>query len=935
MTTIISTDARIAQSNVKASSEAIASSVNNLVTGRRLDANVADFSVGSILTSQVGVLRTAILNAGQAQSLLETAKGALIGISDLLNQQKNLAIKSSDDSLSDNERGFLNQEFQALSNEIDRIAATTEFNGKTLIDGSISGVAGVDSSTGLATENFSLVDAKSVQGTGTIADGSLINTQAVLGENNITFGANSGGAGSIAVTLDTDLLLGAAAAQTITVADVADGDAASVAAAVVAGINTQVQADIDAGTTSLSNFRNFDFIDNGDGTVTVRAKEEAGDQLNNVGFAIANTTVNSTAVIGNNGSTTNIVGATQSAEQVFTQNATTATTGSNGIFKSVAANNIAETRTSFILAVDDVNNSAADARIRITDEAGTLVADFTSTAVGVTNYTTSAIAGELAGDLVTDINANAQDITSLFTVVDNNDGTITFTANEANLDVNRYSVQVTGTDVIGEINSIDTSTAQQLDNATLTSANVTLATTKSVGVADLTVDNRLLGSITNLQGTFNSSVNANGNNTAVFTAEVNGVQYTSQEVFLRAPTGTSDYDVIAAGTVLTFQSASGPTDSSGNFTNSGFQLTLGTSDVTLGDVTSAAAGQQSLDTVVTNLQTQLDGLTIAQDRSLNLTQIEPGNSDHRITGAVGTILDGLRGFDSTGTNRLSYNEGDIRLISDLYGDSGTNGDVTSFTVDRLTDTISTTINGETFTAYLNSANAPTTGGVRAFGTDLDAGTNNGSYNPTTKILSLGSATLGESAKLNFFSADINDGRVLQIDLGNVATNITQIDISSNEGETALASALNAVFDVSANDSLSFQVGADSTNSIGVSIGSAQTTSLYVDADGVAQSISIGTLADAQEASDILDTAINNVISLIADVDAAISSFDSAISNNNSSLQNADAARSVLLDTDYSQESTTFAEARVRVDAATAVLTQLNSRIQNLLQLLQQ
>ena len=76
-------------------------------------------------------------------------------------------------------------------------------------------------------------------------------------------------------------------------------------------------------------------------------------------------------------------------------------------------------------------------------------------------------------------------------------------------------------------------------------------------------------------------------------------------------------------------------------------------------------------------------------------------------------------------------------------------------------------------------------------------------------------------------------------------------------------------------------------------------------------------------------------SQIADVDAAISTFDSAIANNAASIQNSDAARAVLLDTDYAEESTLFAESRVKVDAASAVLAQINARIQNLLQLLQQ
>ena len=94
-----------------------------------------------------------------------------------------------------------------------------------------------------------------------------------------------------------------------------------------------------------------------------------------------------------------------------------------------------------------------------------------------------------------------------------------------------------------------------------------------------------------------------------------------------------------------------------------------------------------------------------------------------------------------------------------------------------------------------------------------------------------------------------------------------------------------------------------------------------------------TLANAQAASNVLDNAINTNISLIAEIEATITRFDSAIENNLTSIQNADAARSNLLDTDFSAESTNFAENTVRQDAAVSVLAQLNQRIQNLLQLL--
>jgi len=1081
MTTISSIDARFAQTQIAGAAKGVSASVTNLTSGKRADANVADLSVGTVLATRVGTLRVTVGNAGQAKSLLETAKGALDTVLGLLQKQKNLAVKSADDSLSNNERGFLNQEFQALVSEIDRISSTANFNGKSLLDGSISGNAGTSTETGLANEQYSLLEAKDFSASGTVASGSLQDSLAVVGENLLTFGSTTN-AGSVIVGIDADQLAdttagtgGTDAVQTVSFDVAASASAATNAAAFVAAVNAAVQGATDS---TYDNFAQFDFLDNGDGTVTVRAKE-AGADLNGYGFyAEDNATVTAVA-LGATGSTVSILDNTsdgtldQDSLVVSTFSSNAVTTGADGIFKAVAANNIADTKFSGVLNFGDSNavtgsvngikrvavgaitagantdtftfgtqtftvktagttTAANDIDVGIfadataqaqfmADRLNALSQDGTGGAV-VNAYTYDAAAGTITataknfgapdtavfaaggessgavntagsiageagtaetytitirdgsntslGDITWTIAANtgtaaytddqladffltemqqAGDTTNakrLFDYTNNNDGTVTLTAKTAGTEINSYDIEFDG-DQLG-IGGGATNFSLTLGGTTLiegTAMNFgatgsTLGTNKSVAPSDLTFDANLLGNLTNLKGTFSLGAGNDGstddsNNTVQFTVDVNGETYTSNVIQLLGNTASSTIsNTIRAGTDIVFQRSSGPVDSNGANTNNAFALNVET-DINLATVTSSATGQASLQTAVDNLQTQLDSISINQDRSFNLTEINASGSDHRITAAVGTILEGLVGFDAVGTNRLVHNDGDIKLISDQYGDSGTHGDITSFNVDRFSDTISTTINGETYTAYLNSGNAPTTGNIKAFGTDLDGGSNDGSYSATTKVISLAATSTGETPKLNFFSSSTTDGKVLQIDLGNVAANVSQININSAEGESALQSALNAVFDVSSNDSLSFQVGAEATDTIGVSIGGAKTTNIYLDDDGVAQTLSVATIDDAIEASNVIDNAINTVVSLVSDVSAKISAFDSSIQNNNASIQNADAARSNLLDTDYSQESTKFAESRVRVDAATAVLTQVNVRIQNLLQLLQQ
>ncbi len=75
------------------------------------------------------------MNVGQANSMLQIADGGMATINDVLTRMKSLAVQASSDNLSTTERGFLNDEFQALDSEITRVADSTSFNGVQLLSG--------------------------------------------------------------------------------------------------------------------------------------------------------------------------------------------------------------------------------------------------------------------------------------------------------------------------------------------------------------------------------------------------------------------------------------------------------------------------------------------------------------------------------------------------------------------------------------------------------------------------------------------------------------------------------------------------------------------------------------------------------------------------------------------------------------------------------
>lgn len=132
------------QQNLKGASEKAELSIARLSSGNRIIRaadDVAALSIGTVLRTNVNTLKTALQNAQQANSLLQVADGGLKNIGEILQRQKALSTQANSGQLSDTERSFLNQEFQNLKSEIDRLVDNTKFNAVSLLDGSIGNSA--------------------------------------------------------------------------------------------------------------------------------------------------------------------------------------------------------------------------------------------------------------------------------------------------------------------------------------------------------------------------------------------------------------------------------------------------------------------------------------------------------------------------------------------------------------------------------------------------------------------------------------------------------------------------------------------------------------------------------------------------------------------------------------------------------------------------
>lgn len=123
--------------NVSKNYSTVNKTLEKLASGFRVNKaadDVAALALGSRLNADLVQLQVYEQNTVQATSLVQIAEGALTRQQDMTTRLKTLAVQASDATLSDSERSALNIEFQALKDEINRVAADTKFNGQTLLN---------------------------------------------------------------------------------------------------------------------------------------------------------------------------------------------------------------------------------------------------------------------------------------------------------------------------------------------------------------------------------------------------------------------------------------------------------------------------------------------------------------------------------------------------------------------------------------------------------------------------------------------------------------------------------------------------------------------------------------------------------------------------------------------------------------------------------
>lgn len=129
----------IANNALARNDSALSKSLERLSSGYKINHakdNAAGLAMSRRMNAQLRGLDVAGDNANDGISIVEIADGAMSEVHDILQRMNELAVKSSNGTLTDDDRGMIDEELQALNDEIERIGQTTQFNGQNLLDGS-------------------------------------------------------------------------------------------------------------------------------------------------------------------------------------------------------------------------------------------------------------------------------------------------------------------------------------------------------------------------------------------------------------------------------------------------------------------------------------------------------------------------------------------------------------------------------------------------------------------------------------------------------------------------------------------------------------------------------------------------------------------------------------------------------------------------------
>jgi len=244
-----------AQRQLMGSGNSLDQAFERLSSGFRINSaadDAAGLQISNRLSSQVNGLNQGNRNANDAISMAQTAEGALDESTNILQRMRTLSIQSANGSNSDVDRGALQKEIGNLQQELTRIAETTSFGGKNLLDGSFGTEKYQVGANANETISVSLRDvaANSIGNNKVTGAGSVLGTQEATAAADFTSGATAG-----------DITLGGPDGNAVIAIDGADQATDIVSKVNGAGTGVTASTKVEA---TISNFQSTD-----EGTLTI------------------------------------------------------------------------------------------------------------------------------------------------------------------------------------------------------------------------------------------------------------------------------------------------------------------------------------------------------------------------------------------------------------------------------------------------------------------------------------------------------------------------------------------------------------------------------------------------------------------------------------------------------------------------------------------
>ena len=219
--TVINTNvnALFSQNSLKINNRELSHAMEQLSTGQRINSakdDAAGLAITNNMTSYIRGMSMAVRNANDGISMLQTAEGAMIEQTNMLQRMRELAVQAATASNNSTQIGYLNTEFQALDTQINNIATQTKWNGSTLLNATtatsgtyafIVGAAGTETvsvaitnvqntASGLATADLAISNTVSAQAAIVAIDtalGTINSARATIGAgiNQLTYAADN------------------------------------------------------------------------------------------------------------------------------------------------------------------------------------------------------------------------------------------------------------------------------------------------------------------------------------------------------------------------------------------------------------------------------------------------------------------------------------------------------------------------------------------------------------------------------------------------------------------------------------------------------------------------------------------------------------------------------------------------------------------------